>query len=298
MLEKVKSAACFGGAQQVWRHESNATRCRMEFAVYLPPQAATVGADGTVGTVGTGGTNGTVEKLPVLFWLSGLTCTWANATDKAGFQRLAAEHGMVVVLPDTSPRGVNLPGEDDSYDFGAGAGFYVDATEPPWSAHYRMFDYASRELPELVFANFPADPNRAGIFGHSMGGHGALICALKKPERFRSCSAFAPICAPSRCPWGEKALGGYLGADRESWRQYDACALAKGSSFRGEILVDQGGADEFLSGQLKPELLREACAAAKIPLRYRERPGYDHSYHFIASFAAEHFAHHAAALAA
>lgn len=281
MLEKIKSAACFGGAQEVWRHESQATRCQMEFAAYLPPQAAAGGA-----------------KLPVLFWLSGLTCTWANATEKAGFQRLAAEHGMMVVLPDTSPRGVNLPGEDDSYDFGSGAGFYVDATQAPWSAHYRMFDYASRELPELIFANFPADAGRAGVFGHSMGGHGALLCALKQPERFRSCSAFAPICAPSRCPWGEKALGGYLGANREAWRQYDACELAGDSAFRGEILVDQGGADEFLPEQLRPELLRAACESAGIPLRYRERPGYDHSYYFIASFAAEHFAHHAAALSA
>ena len=279
-MEKIKSVACFGGVQQVWRHDSAALKCGMEFAVYLPPQAES-GA-----------------KLPTLFWLSGLTCTWANATDKAGFQRLAAEHGMIVVLPDTSPRGVNLPGEDDSYDFGAGAGFYVNATQSPWDRHYRMFDYVSDELPELIYSNFPADAKRTGIFGHSMGGHGALICALKKPERFRSCSAFAPICAPTRCPWGEKALGGYLGPDRELWKAYDACELAAASGFRGEILADQGGADEFLATQLRPEFLREALGAAGIGLRYREHPGYDHSYYFIASFAAEHFAHHAGILSA
>ena len=278
--KKIKSAACFGGEHQVWRHESASTRCEMEFAVYLPPQAE-------------GG-----KKAPVLFWLSGLTCTWANAAEKGGFQRLAAEHGMAVVFPDTSPRGVNLPGEDDSYDFGAGAGFYVNAERAPWDGHYRMFDYVSAELPELVYANFPADPERTGIFGHSMGGHGALICAMKRPERFRSCSAFAPICAPSRCPWGEKALGGYLGTEREKWKEYDACELAASSKFRGEILVDQGGADEFLKEQLRPELLQAALDAAGIPLRYREHPGYDHSYWFIASFAAEHFAHHAGILSA
>ena len=279
-LEKIKSAACFGGEHQVWRHESAATRCGMEFAVFLPPQAK----EG--------------KKLPALFWLSGLTCTWANAAEKGGFQRLAAEHGMAVVFPDTSPRGVNLPGEDDAYDFGSGAGFYVNATRAPWDKHYRMLDYVCDELPELVFANFPVDPKRVGVFGHSMGGHGALICALKRPERFRSCSAFAPICAPSQCPWGVKALGGYLGADRETWKEYDACELAAESKFRGEILADQGGADEFLRGQLRPELLRAALDAAGIPLRYREHPGYDHSYWFIASFAAEHFAHHAGILSA
>ena len=280
-MEKVKSVASFGGALQVWRHDSAATSCGMEFAAYLPPQAEKGGA-----------------KLPVLFWLSGLTCTWANAAEKAGFQRLAAAHGMIVVFPDTSPRGVNLPGEDDAYDFGSGAGFYVNAARAPWARHYRMFDYASRELPELVFSNFPADENRVGVFGHSMGGHGALICALKCPQRFRSCSAFAPICAPTRCPWGEKALGGYLGPDRESWKAYDACELAAGSAFRGEVLADQGGADEFLQTQLHPEFLRESFSAAGIPLRAREHAGYDHSYHFIASFAADHFSHHAKILSA
>ena len=281
-MEKIKSAASFGGTMEVWRHRSAATDCGMEFAIYLPPQAGSVSGAG----------------LPVLFWLSGLTCTWANAAEKGGFQRLAAERGMIVVFPDTSPRGVGLPGEDDAYDFGTGAGFYVDATRAPWDKHYRMHSYVAEELPELVGARFPADASRMGVFGHSMGGHGALVCALKHPARFRSCSAFAPICAPSRCPWGEKALGGYLGDDREKWKEYDACELAKGSEFRGEVLVDQGGADEFLRGQLRPELLREAFAAGGVGLRYREHPGYDHSYYFIASFAAEHFAHHAGILSA
>lgn len=279
-LEKIKSVACFGGAQQVWRHDSAATAGPMEFAVYLP-QRALAG-----------------EKVATVLWLSGLTCTWANAAEKAGFQRLAAAHNMAVVFPDTSPRGANLPGEDDAYDFGTGAGFYVNATQEPWARHYRMFDYVAHELPELMSANFPVDMNRTGVFGHSMGGHGALICALKRPELFRSCSAFAPICAPSQCPWGEKALGGYLGPNREAWREYDACALAKDSAFRRLIMVDQGGADEFLEEQLRPGLLREALAAANIPLRYREHPDYDHSYYFIASFAAEHMAHHAALLSA
>ena len=314
-MEKIKSAACFGGVQEVWRHDSETIGLPMEFSVYLPPQAGALIpgglSDGVVSGVqsGDGGTAGLQpgeggkgkilsEKLPVLFWLSGLTCTWANATDKAGFQRCAVEHGMVVVCPDTSPRGAGVPGEDDSYDFGSGAGFYTDALLAPWSRNYRMFSYAARELPELVFANFPVDETRAGVFGHSMGGHGALICALKAPERFRSCSAFAPICAPTKCPWGEKALGGYLGDDREQWKAYDACELAAGSKFRGEVLVDQGGADEFLREQLKPELLRDAFGRAGIPLRYREHPGYDHSYSFIATFAADHFAHHASALGA
>ena len=316
-MEKIKSAACFGGVQEVWRHDSETIGLPMEFSVYLPPQAGTLIpgglSDGVVSGVqsGDGGTAGLQsgeggggggkilsEKLPVLFWLSGLTCTWANATDKAGFQRCAAEHGMVVVCPDTSPRGAGVPGEDDSYDFGSGAGFYADALLAPWSRNYRMFSYAARELPDLVFANFPVDETRAGVFGHSMGGHGALICALKVPERFRSCSAFAPICAPTKCPWGEKALGGYLGDDREQWKAYDACELAAGSKFRGEVLVDQGGADEFLREQLKPELLQESFGRAGIPLRYREHPGYDHSYSFIATFAADHFAHHASALGA
>ena len=182
----------------------------------------------------------------MLYWLSGLTCTWANFTEKAGAQRYAAEHGLIVVAPDTSPRGVGLPGEDDAYDFGSGAGFYVDATAEPWAAHYRMYSYVTAELPALVNANFPTDDQRQGIFGHSMGGHGALICALRNPDRYRSLSAFAPICSPTRCPWGEKALSGYLGADRDAWRAYDASLLAAATEWRSEILVDQGTADEFL----------------------------------------------------
>jgi S-formylglutathione hydrolase len=258
----------------VYRHESSATRCAMEFAVYVPPQAEH-------------------GKVPVLYWLSGLTCTWANFTEKAGAQRHAAEHGLIVVAPDTSPRGVDLPGEDDAYDFGSGAGFYVDATAQPWAGHYRMYSYVSKELPALIEANFPVDRKRQGIFGHSMGGHGALVCALKNPERYRSLSAFAPIAAPMRSPWGEKAFAGYLGDDRETWREYDATELAQRADWPSEVLVDQGTADDFLDEQLKPPLLQEAFRSAGIPLTLRYQAGYDHSYYFMASFMADHIAHHA-----
>jgi S-formylglutathione hydrolase len=278
-LTTLKQHRCFGGTQGVYRHESSATRCPMEFAVYLPPQAEHA-------------------KLPVLYWLSGLTCTWANFTEKAGVQRYAAWHGLIVVAPDTSPRGVNLPGEDDAYDFGSGAGFYVDATAEPWARHYRMYSYVTAELPALINASFPTDSRRQGIFGHSMGGHGALICAFKNPDKYRSLSAFAPICAPTRCPWGEKAFSGYLGPEQDAWRAYDASLLAAATGWRSEVLIDQGTADDFLSQQLKPDLLQDACAAANLPLTLRYQSGYDHSYYFMASFMGDHLAHHARLLKA
>jgi S-formylglutathione hydrolase len=278
-VETVSETRCFGGVQGVYRHAAKSTGCDMEFAVYLPPQAQS-------------------GPVPVLTWLSGLTCTWENFAVKAGAQRYAAEHGVALVAPDTSPRGLDLPGEHDDWDFGSGAGFYVDATQAPWSAHYRMYSYVVEELPALVHERFPLDAQRQGIFGHSMGGHGALVVALRNPERYRSVSAFAPISNPTHCPWGEKALGHYLGADREAWRRYDACELLAESDWRRPILVDQGGADGFLEVQLKPERLREACAAAHVPLELRLQPGYDHSYYFIASFVGDHVAHHARALRA
>jgi S-formylglutathione hydrolase len=264
----------FGGTQGVYRHASKATGCDMELAVFTPPRK------------GRG-------LLPVLTWLSGLTCTWENVTLKAGAQRFAAEAGLLFVAPDTSPRGSDLPGEHQSYDFGSGAGFYVDATREPWSRSYRMYSYVTEELPALIAEHFPADASRQGIFGHSMGGHGALVSAFRNPERYRSVSAFAPISAPSRCPWGEKAFTGYLGPDREAWRRYDACELAAASGWQAPILVDQGTADPFLEEQLKPELLREACERAGLRLELRYREGYDHSYYFIATFMGDHIAHHA-----
>jgi S-formylglutathione hydrolase len=231
----------------------------------------------------------------VLYWLSGLTCNDENFMQKAGAQRVAAELGIALVAPDTSPRGCNLPGEDDSYDFGSGAGFYLNATEQPWAAHYRMYTYVSEELPALIERHFPVTERRA-ISGHSMGGHGALICALKNPGRYRSVSAFAPISNPSHCPWGEKAFSGYLGSDREGWKAWDSCELIATARERLPILVDQGDADQFLQQQLKPEALEAACAAAGHPLELRIRPGYDHSYFFIASFIEDHLRHHARAL--
>lgn len=276
-IETVARNRSFGGTQGVYRHRSTSTGTAMEFSVYVPPQAA----DG---------------PRPVVTWLSGLTCTWENATTKAGFQGPAATAGLVVVCPDTSPRGLDLPGEHASYDFGSGAGFYVDATEPPWSANYRMYRYVTEELPALIAANFPVDPARQGIFGHSMGGHGALTVALRNPATYRSVSAFAPICSPMSCPWGEKALTGYLGPDRARWRAHDACALIEDGHRVPEILVDQGLGDQFLAPQLKPELLEAACRAAGVPLTLRRHEGYDHSYYFMASFMADHVRHHAAAL--
>ena len=276
-IERIEHRACFGGWQDVYRHHSDVLGCDMNFAVYLPPQAAT-------------------QKLPVLYWLSGLTCTEQNFITKAGAQRYAAEHGVIIVAPDTSPRGDDVA-DAEGYDLGKGAGFYVNATQAPWSRHYRMYDYVVAELPALVEANFPVSDARA-ISGHSMGGHGALVIALKNPGRYRSVSAFSPIVAPSQVPWGEKAFTAYLGEDRAAWKSYDATALIAEASERLPLLVNQGDADEFLANQLKPELLQAACAEAGHPLQLRLQPGYDHSYYFIESFIGQHIAHHAAALKA
>jgi S-formylglutathione hydrolase len=274
-LTKVSGSRCFGGTQSVYSHEARETGCAMRFGVFLPPQAE-------------------AQRVPVLYWLSGLTCTEENFIVKAGAQRVAAELGLAVVAPDTSPRGLNIPGEAESYDFGLGAGFYVDATQPPWSRGYRMYSYVARELPELVAAEFPVEAARTGIFGHSMGGHGALTIALKNPQRYKSVSAFAPIASPMRCPWGEKALAGYLGPERAAWREYDAAALIEERGWRGPaLLVDQGTADQFLESQLKPQLLEEACKRAGVALELRRREGYDHSYYFIATFIEEHLRYHA-----
>ena len=277
-IEKVSSNRSHGGTQWVYRHQSQATGTAMTFSVYLPPQQ------------GSG-------KLPVVWYLSGLTCTHANVTDKGEYRRACAEHGVIFIAPDTSPRGDGVP-DDDAYDFGQGAGFYVDATESPWAANFRMRSYVEDELPALIAAEFPvADLTRQGITGHSMGGHGALTVALRNPARFRSVSAFAPIASPLHCPWGEKALGGYLGPDRIAWRAYDACALIDAGARVREILADQGDADQFLSDQLKPDLLEAACDRAGINLTLRMQPGYDHSYYFISSFMAAHVAWHAERLA-
>src|SRR5229473_2693630 len=266
---------CFGGVQGVYSHASNETGCVMRFGVFLPPQAQT-------------------GRVPVLYWLSGLTCTEENFIIKAGAQRVAAELGLAVVVPDTSPRGLGLPGEADSYDFGLGAGFYVDATEAPWSRGYRMYSYITQELAADVAATFPVDPTRVGIFGHSMGGHGALTIALKNPHQYKSVSAFAPIASPMRCPWGQKALGGYLGTNRARWREYDATALIEDRGWTAPpIMVDQGTKDQFLESQLKPELLQDACQRSGVPLDLRLREGYDHSYFFIASFIEDHLRFHA-----
>ena len=273
-MERIERHACFGGWQDVYRHDSRVLGCPMNVGVYLPPQA-----DG--------------GKLPVLYWLSGLTCTEQNFITKAGAQRYAAEHGIILVVPDTSPRGADVP-DDDAYDLGQGAGFYVNATQQPWATHYRMYDYVVHELPACVEASLPATQERA-ISGHSMGGHGALTIALREPGRYRSVSAFAPIVAPSSVPWGQKALGTYLGTDPEAWKAHDTVELIASATERLPILVDQGLDDEFLE-QLSPERLREACARAGHPLTLKLRPGYDHSYYFIASFIGEHVAHHATAL--
>ena len=276
-MQRIEHRACFGGWQDVYRHRSQVLGCDMTLGVYLPPQAQ----DGA--------------RLPVLYWLSGLTCTEQNFITKAGAQRYAAEHGIILVAPDTSPRGDDVA-DAEGYDLGKGAGFYLNATQAPWAPHYRMYDYIVSELPALVEAQFPASDARA-ISGHSMGGHGALVIALRNPGRYRSVSAFSPIVAPSQVPWGEKAFAAYLGQDRDAWLQYDATALVAGAGERLPLLVDQGGADEFLEPQLRPQLLRDACAAAGHPLQLRMQPGYDHSYYFIASFIGEHIAHHARALA-
>ncbi|AJY13525.1 S-formylglutathione hydrolase [Burkholderia dolosa] len=280
MLELVSSHACHGGEQRFYRHDSAAIGLPMKFSVYLPPQAAH-------------------GRVPALFYLAGLTCTEETFAIKAGAQRYAAQHGIALVAPDTSPRGAGVPGETDAWDFGVGAGFYVDATQAPWSTHYRMESYVTGELREIVTADLPIDGARLGIFGHSMGGHGALTLALRHPDLYRSVSAFAPIAAPTRCPWGEKAFSGYLGADREAWKQHDASELvarADAPKFADGILVDQGLADTFLANQLHPDVFEAACAKAGQPLTLRRHPGYDHGYYFISTFIADHIAHHARVL--
>ncbi len=275
-MQRIEQHASFGGRQEVWQHASRSTGTSMSVGVYLPP-AALAG-----------------EICPVLYWLSGLTCTEQNFITKAGAQQFAAQHGIIVVAPDTSPRGEGVA-DDAAYDLGQGAGFYLNATQAPWAPHFRMEDYVVHELPELVQQHFPASDVR-GISGHSMGGHGALTLALRHPGHYRSVSAFAPIVAPSQVPWGQKALRAYLGDDEAAWLQHDAVALIAMAQERLPLLVDQGDADEFLAGQLRPELLQAACAKAGHPLTLRLQPGYDHSYYFIASFMGDHFAHHARAL--
>jgi S-formylglutathione hydrolase len=270
----------FGGVQLVYAHAAETTGCEMRFGVFLPPQA-------------------TSGSVPVLYWLSGLTCTEENFIVKAGAQRVASELGLAIVVPDTSPRGLGLPGEADNYDFGLGAGFYVDATEAPWSRGYRMYSYVTHELRALVEEHLPVDPERVGIFGHSMGGHGALIIALRNPDRYRTVSAFAPIASPMHCPWGEKALTGYLGPDRDRWREYDATALLEARGWAGPaLLVDQGTDDPFLERQLKPELLKAAGERAGVEVELRMQRGYDHSYYFIATFIEDHLRFHASRLPA
>ncbi|MDX2141988.1 MAG: S-formylglutathione hydrolase [Rhodospirillaceae bacterium] len=277
-IETLSRHACFGGTVGFYRHEATTTRCTMRFAVFTPPQAAR-------------------GKVPVLTYLAGLTCTEETFMIKAGAQRLAAELGLMLVAPDTSPRGEGVaraPG--GSWDFGLGAGFYLDATEPPYAANYRMYSYITQELPALIAAHFPADMNRQGIFGHSMGGHGALTIALKNPNAYRTVSAFAPIVAPMQVPWGQKAFAGYLGSDRDTWRDYDATELvkAKDAAYRGRrILIDQGLADQFLDRELKSELFANACHGAGIDLKLRQHEGYDHGYYFISTFIDDHLRWHA-----
>jgi len=278
-VELLAEHACYGGVQRFYRHASRETRSPMKFSAYLPPQARS-------------------QKLPVVYFLSGLTCTEETFPIKSHAQSLAAELGLVLVSPDTSPREPRLPGDAASWDFGQGAGFYLDATEAPWKAHYRMYSYVTEELPEVVAATLPVDPARSGIMGHSMGGHGALICALRNPARYKSASAFAPIAAPMRCPWGKKAFTNYLGSDVGTWLRYDATELVMRNRFPGTILIDQGSADDFLVEQLLPERFSAAATRSGQPLNLRMQPGYDHGYYFIQSFIADHLRHHAAQLTA
>ncbi|MHA7817357.1 MAG: S-formylglutathione hydrolase [Pseudohaliea sp.] len=279
-METLAASRCFDGEQLRLRHASTALDCSMTFSVYLPPQA-------------------TAGPVPVLYWLSGLTCTDENFITKAGAQRYAAEAGIALVAPDTSPRGDGVPDDPEgAWDFGLGAGFYVNATEAPWRDHYHMYDYVVHELPALVTAEFPLREGPAAVAGHSMGGHGALVTGLRNPERYTSISAFAPICAPSRCPWGQKALGHYLGEDPAQWRHWDAEALLRDGARAQPLLVDQGEADGFLAEQLMPERLEAVCADTGVEATLRRQPGYDHSYYFIASFIGQHIAFHAERLAA
>ncbi len=268
---------CFNGKLGFYRHYSTSCNGEMHFAVYQPPQA-------------------NYEPVPVLYFLSGLTCTEENFMAKAGAQRFAAKYGLMLVVPDTSPRNTGISGEDEDWDFGTGAGFYVDATVEPWASHYRMYSYVVDELPAVIAENFPAIPDRQSIFGHSMGGHGALVCAMRNPQQYKSVSAFAPIAAPIRCAWGQKAFSRYLGEDLEAWPAYDACELVKQVGYHSQILIDQGTADKFLPEQLLVDIFDKACAEVDQPLNLRYQEGYDHSYYFIASFIEDHIRHHAIAL--
>ncbi|WP_029524004.1 S-formylglutathione hydrolase [Polaromonas glacialis] len=280
-LELLSEHACFGGTQRFYRHESLEIGLPMKVSVFLPPQAS-------------------AGPVPALLYLAGLTCNEETFMAKAGAQRLAAELGLALIAPDTSPRGAGIAGEANSWDFGVGAGFYLDATQPPWARHYRMESWLTAELLPLLASALPVDAARIGIFGHSMGGHGALTLALRHPGLFKSVSAFAPICAPSQCPWGRKAFAGYLGSDESGWLAHDATALMQHqpvAPYPGGILIDQGLGDKFLAGQLHPELFEAACASAGQPLTLRRHAGYDHSYYFIASFMDDHLAHHARQLA-
>ena len=276
-LNLISEYKSFGGKLGFYSHPSSTCNGEMRFAVYQPPQA-------------------TQQPVPILYFLSGLTCTEENFMVKAGAQRYAAKYGLMLVVPDTSPRNTGIPGEDNDWDFGTGAGFYVDATEEPWDQHYQMYSYIVQELPALITAHFPVQPEKQGIFGHSMGGHGALVCAMRNPNLYKSVSAFAPITAPMRCPWGQKAFSRYLGSNQESWRAYDASELVKQVGYHSPILIDQGTADQVLVEQLMPEVFEQACADIKQPLNLRYQEGYDHSFYFIASFIEDHIRHHAIAL--
>lgn len=275
-MEMLSENRSFGGQQRRYKHDSETLGVPMTFSIFLPPQADN-------------------KAVPVMYWLSGLTCTDENFVQKAGAQRLAAKLGLAIVCPDTSPRGTDLPGEHDSYDFGSGAGFYVNATREPWSAHYRMYDYVTEELPALIRGNFPVN-EKCSISGHSMGGHGALVCALRNPGQYKAVSAFAPICNPSDVPWGEKAFRGYLGDDKAEWAEYDASLLVLTATEKLPILVDQGSHDNFLEEQLAPDALVDACHKVNHPIDFRMQSGYDHSYFFIATFIDDHLRHHAQAL--
>ncbi|MBS9781178.1 MAG: S-formylglutathione hydrolase [Gammaproteobacteria bacterium] len=274
-MQKIESFACFGGEQQIWQHDSETLNCLMNVAVYLPPQALD---------------KENPQACPVVYWLSGLTCSERNFIEKSGFQRYAAELGLIVVAPDTSPRGDTVA-DDEGYDLGQGAGFYVNATQSPWDKHYQMYDYIVDELPDLIDNYFPTN-GKQSICGHSMGGHGALMIALKNPEMYYSVSAFAPIVAPSQVPWGEKALTAYLGENREDWQQWDSCALLAKAENSLPMLIEQGLSDSFLAKELKPELLETVATTVNADVTVNRREGYDHSYYFIASFIGEHLAYH------